>query len=416
MKSFFQSVWQTPNQLFRAVYSDIQVPEYLAGCRALGPINKVVTGPLWRLLESSDISITEMNDYYQILVSRVEEWSVDASKLLHGEAVLYPEFSPSEDAIWHCLITPSESDSTTQEILQIIFHAFSVLLARLLSDHLPGGIHDNPCTQLQRETKSVPKTNVISERDFGQLDRLLREKPNASTLSLEAMVLFSNNKTAYWLNSKSQAEVKDLLQKARNVAPEFKQLYEDRRKQMQEERTQLLKAKEQALQAAKEKSLRQKEQLTQEVVQCGLWQTHHDIMNGLGKEKSKSAKLKVLKVQLNFRNEVLEQKHPDKEVFAFSRKGKQLSVDELVSNLEKLLSTSPLQDRHAAENQQSLIGKTIRHKWCNEDGVEQWYTGHILSAVEGSTEWFNVQYDGEEDVLTLNLYEDIENGDLDIVA
>lgn len=101
---------------------------------------------------------------------------------------------------------------------------------------------------------------------------------------------------------------------------------------------------------------------------------------------------------------MLEQRHPDKDVFAFSSKGKQLSVDELVSNLKKLLSTAPLQDKHAAENQQSLIGKTIRHKWCNEDGVEQWYTGHILSAVEGSTEWFNVQYDGEENVLTLKTY------------
>ena len=74
--------------------------------------------------------------------------------------------------------------------------------------------------------------------------------------------------------------------------------------------------------------------------------------------------------------------------------------------------------RHCCQHsfQQSLIGKIIRYKWCNEDGEEQWYTGHILSAVEGSTEWFNVQYDGEEDILTLNLYEDIANGDLDIVA
>ena len=416
VKSFFQNVWQTPNQLLRAVYNDIQVPEYLAGCRALGVINKIVTGPLWHLLESSDISITEMNEYYQILVSHIDKWSTDASKLVHGEVVLYAEFPPSEDAVWHSLIALSESDSITQEILQIIFHAFSALLTRLLSDHLPGGVHDNPCAQLQSETRSVPKTNVVSERDFGQLDRLLREKPNASTLSLEAMVLFSNNKIAQWLNKKPQAEVKDLLHKARSAAPEFKQLYEERRKQMLEEWTQLLKAKEQALQAAKEKFLRQKEQLTQEIVQCGLWQTHDDIAKGLAKEKSKSAKLKALKAQLNFRRRVLEQKHSDKEVFAFSRKGKQLSVDDLVSNLEKLLSASPVQDRHVAENQQSLIGKTIRHKWCNEEGEEQWYTGHILSAVEGSTDWFNVQYDGEEDTLTLNLYEDIENGDLDIVA
>lgn len=238
-QSFFQSVWQTPNQLLRAVYSDIQVPEYLAGCRALGLINKVVTGPLWRVLESKDISITDMNDYYQILVSCVDEWSLDASKLLHGEAVLYPEFPPDEDVVWESLITSSESDCVTQEILQIIFHAFSALLSRLLSDHLAGGIHDNPCSPLQLETKSVPKTNVISERDFAHLDRLLREKPNATTLSLEAMVLFSNNKTARWLNSKSQAEVKELLQKARSAAPEFKRLYKSRRKQMQEERMKL---------------------------------------------------------------------------------------------------------------------------------------------------------------------------------
>ena len=99
MKSFFQNVWQTPNQLLRAVYSDIQVPEYLAGCRALGLINKIVTGPLWRLLESADTSITETNGYYQTLVSRIDEWSTDASELLCGEAVLYPEFLPSEDAI-----------------------------------------------------------------------------------------------------------------------------------------------------------------------------------------------------------------------------------------------------------------------------------------------------------------------------
>ena len=50
---------------------------------------------------------------------------------------------------------------------------------------------------------------------------------------------------------------------------------------MLEEQAQLLKAKGQALQAAKEKSLRQKEQLTQEIVLCGLWKTHDDIARGL---------------------------------------------------------------------------------------------------------------------------------------
>ena len=66
---FFKDVWQTPNQLLRAVYSDIQVPAFLAGCRALGLVNKIVTGPLWRVLESSDISIIEMNVFYHRAVA-----------------------------------------------------------------------------------------------------------------------------------------------------------------------------------------------------------------------------------------------------------------------------------------------------------------------------------------------------------
>ena len=64
-------------------------------------------------------------------------------------------------------------------------------------------------------------------------------------------------------------------------------------------------------------------------------------------------------------------------------------------------------------NQESLVGKKRRRRWCNPDGTEQWYTGRILSVVPGTTEWFNVQYDGEQE---LNLYTDIDNGDLDIIG
>ena len=150
------------------------------------------------------------------------------------------------------------------------------------------------------------------------------------------MVLFSNNKTAQWLNSKPQVEVK---------VPEFKQLYKDRRKQMLEGRGQLLQAKHHALQAAQEKSLRRKEQLTKEILHYGLWQTHGDVENELAKLKSKSAKLKALKAQINFRK----QKYPDKKVFLFSKNRRQFSVDELPTTLRKLISDmAPVpQDAHA---------------------------------------------------------------------
>ena len=122
---FFRDVWQTPNQLPRAAYSDIQVPEYRAGCRALGHINKIITGTLWRVLESPDISTLEMNDYYQTLITCIDLWALDASELLCGEAVLFPDFPPCEDVIWHHLITPSDCDATTQEISFKLFFIHS---------------------------------------------------------------------------------------------------------------------------------------------------------------------------------------------------------------------------------------------------------------------------------------------------
>ena len=68
-----------------------------------------------------------------------------------------------------------------------------------------------------------------------------------------------------------------------------------------------------------------------------------------------------------------------------------------------------------ATNCQSLIGREIYHKWKDEDEEERWYKGRVLSLVPGTTEWYSVKYDGQYDILTLNLLLDIEKGDLDVI-
>jgi len=35
-----------------------------------------------------------------------------------------------------------------------------------------------------------------------------------------------------------------------------------------------------------------------------------------------------------------------------------------------------------------------------------------MSVVPGTNSWFNVKYDGEDQILTLNLFEDMQSGDL----
>ena len=84
-----------------------------------------------------------------------------------------------------------------------------------------------------------------------------------------------------------------------------------------------------------------------------------------------------------------------------------MSVEEICSNLHKLCLPP------SSEDQEGLIGRRIKHRWI-VDGEEQWYFGTILD-VAGTDDWYNVQYDNEDQVLSLNLLLDIEQGDLQFV-
>ena len=83
--------------------------------------------------------------------------------------------------------------------------------------------------------------------------------------------------------------------------------------------------------------------MTQDIIHYALWQTREEITTGLAKQKSKTVKLKALKIQLNFRKQVLDQKnYHDKELFLFSKNGQQYPLDKLVENLCKLICNEGL--------------------------------------------------------------------------
>ena len=81
-----------------------------------------------------------------------------------------------------------------------------------------------------------------------------------------------------------------------------------------------------------------------------------------------------------------------------------MSVEEVYSNQHKLYS----------EDQEGLISQRIKHRW-RVDGEEQCYFRAILDVVPGTDDWYNIQYDNEDQVLSLNLLLDIEQGDLEFV-
>ena len=192
------------NLLLRSILSDLKVPQYVAACRALGIVDKIITGPLWRYLKSSTTSVLSVSDIYTRMNEKFTKWGENAEDVLEGNEHLLREYEDVDD-VYKSLFIGTEQDSMVQEILQLLLTSFAATVQRLLADHLPGGEFNSVTdTAIVDETKSVPPTNVSPERDFAILDRLMSEKPNATHIAIESMLLFSHNKTSEWLQSKSK--------------------------------------------------------------------------------------------------------------------------------------------------------------------------------------------------------------------
>ena len=78
--------WPDANRLLKSVDTDLTCEVYLAGVRALGIIDKIITALLWRLLESN-VNIAEMGTHYKKLQLSFQEWQQDVSSMITGEAV-----------------------------------------------------------------------------------------------------------------------------------------------------------------------------------------------------------------------------------------------------------------------------------------------------------------------------------------
>ena len=77
---------------------------------------------------------------------------------------------------------------------------------------------------------------------------------------------------------------------------------------------------------------------------------------------------------------------------------------EVYSNLHKRYS----------EDQEGLISQRIKHRWI-VDRKEQCYFRAILDVVPCTDDWYNIQYDNKDQVLSLNSLLDIEQGNLEFV-
>ena len=104
----------------------------------------------------------------------------------------------------------------------------------------------------------------------------------------------------------------------------------------------------------------------------------------------------------------------DQSLFKFSQNRKQYTIDQLTSNLLKLLEESSTtnetsvlatKEKEILLKPQLLVGKRINHRFV-ESGELVWYKGTVLQMLD--TREFEVMYDEEDDICCFSLLDDIK--------
>ena len=352
------------NGLLQSVLKDLKTPFFIAGCKALGLISKIITTPLWKVIESKNISISMMSERYLALLTFLNDSVENLEEFIKGELVLYNDIPVKKDQVYKYLVQSSEYDGDVVLILSVIIPALSKLIKRQYGDHLPGGKYEfiNPeCTA------SVDKHNKFPERVFSYVDHVLAAKPNIKTLALESQITFSLNKTSEWLSD--QDNINEIIKQSRSSVKAERMRFKQREQMILAKR---IEKQEEDFQKKIEQERRRIERLEKETADMlfyGLWQNVAQMESELEKINSKKEKEEALKVQLRFRKNVFNQKCEIPNVYVFSKliEGKRvpLTVNELKDNVASLIENA--YQVPPPEQSHMLVGKHIEHRWIEND-------------------------------------------------
>ena len=206
---------QEQNRLVKSCRWDMEEDIILAGIRAMGMIERQLTSPLMQMLDSN-IHIMDTSSYYTRLFEKVKQMMIDPTEILHGQTLLFADFPPDKDKLWDALfkLVSSEQEDLTKQAVIIIAHSLFLCMKRQVSDHLPGGKYHQPPERLRKETRTAPKHNLAPEWLFSHLDRKQREMPNANTLTMEGVILWTMNDTLSYLDSLEDSESHTLIERS----------------------------------------------------------------------------------------------------------------------------------------------------------------------------------------------------------
>ena len=425
VKRYLAETISTKNRLHTTILSQIADNHILSGCRALGLINKLLTGPLWRALVREDVNILDMSSVYSQSLGSLERWAKDSEEVLYGRATPFQNATIEKDIVYATLTTAHQTDESTKRILQVMFSELIPKWEKWFAEHLPGGLYSNPTSELTEEAAHVPTTNIVSERDFAQLDRARTIAPHANTEYFEGKILYRNNKTSEWIENKSEKDQSELISLVRKDSSSRIGKESESKKQLIRNKIEVQKEKTLLHERQEMRKRLQKEKILIELQKDGgLWLSGDDAKQKLMKIPVRQRK-NVLKTQIRARKQLLGQGEINPSLFSFSANKKQLNTEELMTNLLNIIQNtgpeSTTSEIHLVAEQINkikfnptfLIDKNVSHCYV-DDGEETWWEGRVVRQKRRSV-MFVVKYVGEKDEYELSLDDiihDISIGDL----
>ena len=125
---------------------------YKVGSRALGLIEKQITGPLWRTMEKVKCVLNK-SKHYQDLLFYFEKWTDDCSSFLINNETFCDWSFISEDKCFDSLNeqVSDEEQKMAKQCLEIIFGGFITVSHQMLHSHLKEGVFATITEELKKE-------------------------------------------------------------------------------------------------------------------------------------------------------------------------------------------------------------------------------------------------------------------------
>ena len=143
------------------VKQDVNEILFSAGTRALGTMEKLVTGPLLRRVSQSE-HIFDLNEMWEELLTFLERNAKD-SPFLTAKSTIFPNSLLTKDEMYEKLFKDTENpvfDALTQECPAMINCTCALMIDSQLKDQLPGGKYYNLSQSVRDDLKNCPSTTI----------------------------------------------------------------------------------------------------------------------------------------------------------------------------------------------------------------------------------------------------------------